>query len=131
MICGKTYLEGGSCHNIGFAYSLHPVMLKHLEKFLRSHYEMWACIILGQIWPKLPIFSKREFLVNLNVTFIYLLHPHYASWRFTNINRVDHDICCCINLGNLIQITYLLHKEYFWGKMTVTFCWSFVFCRST
>ena len=48
---------------------------KQKKKKRKSHLEIKCCKTLGQIWPELPIFPKMEILVNLNVTFTYLLQP--------------------------------------------------------
>ena len=75
---------GEDCHDIAFVNLFCPFMLKYLknknkkkqkQKKRKSHLEIKCCKTLGQIWPELPIFPKIEILVNLNVTFTYLLQP--------------------------------------------------------
>ena len=69
LICHKTIFSR-KLPGIVFVYLLCPIILKHLKKILRSDHEIQGFIIVGQIWPELPIFPKMKFLVNSNATFI-------------------------------------------------------------
>ena len=72
--------------------------------------------------PNYQFSPKENVLVNLNVTFIYLLYPHCASWHFTNINRVDHEIWNCINLGQFDpNYPFFAWGVFFWEKWLLLF----------
>ena len=91
-----------------------------------KHHEIWGCITLGQIWPKLPIFPKDNFLVNLNVTFIYLLTPIMLFKISQILTEWVLRFGTAKIWGNLIQITHLSHKEFF-GKNECYFLLTFCF----
>ena len=78
MICSKTiFLE--SFHNIAFAYLLCPIMLKHLKNSLDRIMRYEVAKSWTKFGPNYQFSAKENFLVNLNVTFTYLVYPDYAN----------------------------------------------------
>ena len=83
---------------------------------------------VGQSWsrlsPNCQILPKKEFLLaNLNVKFMYQLHPimlpkiSQISLQWVMRYKVTYIY------GNLIQTTHLPHSEIFFGKKYVTFAY--------
>ena len=84
---------------------------------------------MGQTWAELPIFPKREYFDKFKCYIFVSVAPHYVS-RVINIGRVDHEIWSYINLRQF-DLAVCPIRSFFGGKMTVTFCWSFVSYHAT
>ena len=75
----KKFFGGGDCHDVTFVNLLCPVMLKYLKKTPKNNVDHILRCNVAKAWakfgPNCQFSPKGNILVNLNVTFTYLLHP--------------------------------------------------------
>ena len=120
--------------DIAFVYSLCTMMIilfqkiKNLDQIMRYK--------VGQSWsrlsPNCQILPKKEILLaNLNVKFMYQLHPimlpkiSQISLQWIMRYKVTYIY------GNLVETNHLSHSEIFFGKDVCYFCLPIVSYHNT